>query len=849
MKYSQIIYDKIECTIPIVNLLKSKQATPSPPSRPITIVGAEQRGFVYANYTKIEPQWAKVVAIAEPIEFRRNKIVKEKYGNIFELYLGFNRKIIVGDIKLLEEIYVKSTESLFYKRIIPGVDLLDMSNKGTVFNNEISSYKRNKQLFVYNLEKVARQNVTSMCNIVENFFKDNNKENEYELDFKDWIMGIWFKIIILHYIFPKFAMDYLSFLSKLKDGYIQEAKSLKENLNQQIDFKRVKISEEIKHSTDILSLLIRKDINKENILNITNEMINGSVITTTNTIIFLVYQIYKNPKVKDIIYSELENVLGSKTYFMSYDKIKGLKYVDACVKKSLCLITVLLFSSRCIASNGIISGLHWKEKQEFVIHHNYIHQSTKYWVNPSLFKPEKFMVNNIRKNRFIPFGGGIRECPGRNLAILAIKIVLIKFLDKFVFELVEPDNILKPEFMLVKTFGNLYCFAFKELRQMLLKLQERYGGIFELYVGVNRKIIVGDSRLLDVIYNKSSDSIFRYCTIPGMVSLGMDSTGTVFNNLSSYKKNRQLFVHILAKGSKKCMINIMDVIKKVFDKNDQREIFKLDLNIWMLDIFAKIFMNIILGKTISENILRRILYLPKRMALWFKVTGLYYVLPNGVVDNIPFSRKMRERFIEQDRDFRDEINYLIELKRKEILGSDENNDEQNSDALTMLVKEDINSKLYSDMDDTKSNNENMIRIINEMINGGVIMTVNSVKFLIYQICKHPMVKERWKEEQEFIIHHNYILQDAKYWKNLQLFIPERFIEGDDIIKNSFIPFGSGFRKCSGKNLATFVIKLVLILFLKRYDIELVDPEVPLKTKFILVNECIEMKVRIKLRSK
>ncbi|CAG8699780.1 4967_t:CDS:1, partial [Scutellospora calospora] len=61
-------------------------------------------------------------------------------------------------------------------------------------------------------------------------------------------------------------------------------------------------------------------------------------------------------------------------------------------------------------------------------------------------------------------------------------------------------------------------------------------------------------------------------------------------------------------------------------------------------------------------------------------------------------------------------------------------------------------------------------------------------------------------------------------KNSQLFILERFLKGDDITRNSYIPFSNGVRECSRKYLALFAIKVVFILFLKRYDIELVNLE-------------------------
>ncbi|CAG8691809.1 7780_t:CDS:2, partial [Scutellospora calospora] len=155
-----------------------------------------------------------------------------------------------------------------------------------------------------------------------------------------------------------------------------------------------------------------------------------------------------------------------------------------------------------------------------------------------------------------------------------------------------------------------------------------------------------------------------------VVSLGMEGIRTVFNNLSSYKKNRQLFIHSLSKDLKNYVTSINDMIEEMFDKNDQRENFELDLNVWMLEIFAR------------------------RMALWFKVTSFYYMLPNIIIDHILFSNEIKKKFIEQDRNFRDENVF---------------------DVLTILVNEDIKSKLSNEVN-IKSNNENMIRLINEIIN-------------------------------------------------------------------------------------------------------------------------------------
>ncbi|CAG8587165.1 7062_t:CDS:10 [Gigaspora margarita] len=104
--------DKIEQPNPIVNLLKSKQAIPSPPPRPITvsIVGAGQRGTGYAYYTILEPQWAKVVAVAEPVDIRRNRMVK--LYNIPEENVFKDWKEMIERPKLSDAVVIATLDDL-----------------------------------------------------------------------------------------------------------------------------------------------------------------------------------------------------------------------------------------------------------------------------------------------------------------------------------------------------------------------------------------------------------------------------------------------------------------------------------------------------------------------------------------------------------------------------------------------------------------------------------------------------------------------------------------------------------------------------------------------------------------
>ncbi|CAG8567261.1 3223_t:CDS:2 [Ambispora gerdemannii] len=88
-----------------------------------------------------------------------------------------------------------------------------------------------------------------------------------------------------------------------------------------------------------------------------------------------------------------------------------------------------------------------------------------------------------------------------------------------------------------------------------------------------------------------------------------------------------------------------------------------------------------------------------------------------------------------------------------------------------------------------------------------------------------------------------------HWQEPEKFIPERFLKGKDTIeKNSFIPFGGGIRFCPGKHVAVAALKMLMVSLFEKYEVELVEPNKPLKTVFKLGNTCQEMKVYLTSKS-
>ncbi|KAF0518624.1 cytochrome P450 [Gigaspora margarita] len=68
-------------------------------------------------------------------------------------------------------------------------------------------------------------------------------------------------------------------------------------------------------------------------------------------------------------------------------------------------------------------------------------------------------------------------------------------------------------------------------------------------------------------------------------------------------------------------------------------------------------------------------------------------------------------------------------------------------------------------------------------------------------------------------------------------------------KNKYllVIFGGGLRICPGRKLAMINNLSFMALMFKKYDVELVDMETPLKTHTRIVTNCLELKIKIKPR--
>lgn len=185
------------------------------------------------------------------------------------------------------------------------------------------------------------------------------------------------------------------------------------------------------------------------------DMLVASMDTSSTSIEWAFSELMRNPQVMKKVQKELENVVGLKRMVEESD-LEKLEYLDMVVKETLRLHPVVpLLVPHAAREDCTVHGYHIPKKSRIIINAWAIGRDPSAWTDAEKFIPERFVGNNIdvRGNHFqlIPFGSGRRRCPGIQLGLTVVQLVLAQLVQCFDWEL--PNNMLPNELDMTEEFG------------------------------------------------------------------------------------------------------------------------------------------------------------------------------------------------------------------------------------------------------------------------------------------------------------------------------------------------------------------------------------------------------------
>ncbi|XP_028800133.1 cytochrome P450 CYP736A12-like [Neltuma alba] len=151
-------------------------------------------------------------------------------------------------------------------------------------------------------------------------------------------------------------------------------------------------------------------------------------------------ELLRHPRVIKNLQTELQNVVGMNRMVDEAD-LAELSYSDMVIKETLRLHPPApLLIPRESMKDVTVNGYCIRKKSRIMMNAWAIGRDPKLWSDDAyMFYPERFIDNNIdihgHNYQFLPFGSGRRRCPGLQMGMTTVKLVVAQLVQCFSWEL------------------------------------------------------------------------------------------------------------------------------------------------------------------------------------------------------------------------------------------------------------------------------------------------------------------------------------------------------------------------------------------------------------------------------
>ncbi|XP_030643495.1 cytochrome P450 27C1 [Chanos chanos] len=267
-------------------------------------------------------------------------------------------------------------------------------------------------------------------------------ENEIPAETQEFIdsIALMFSYSMMVVLFPKWARNILPFWGHYVagwDGIFKFAGKL-------IDIKVEELQNQVDSGREVEGayltyLLSSTNMSVKEVYGSLAELLLAGVDTTSNTVMWTLYLLSRDPEAQDTLYREVVNLSPGDRIPTAQD-VNQMSFLKAVVKETLRMYPVVPVNARIMSENDVvIGGYFFPKKTTFTLCHYAISYDEKTFPEPWKFKPERWLRDGrVRPNPFgsIPFGFGVRGCVGRRIAELEMYMLLAAIIKQFE---VRPD--------------------------------------------------------------------------------------------------------------------------------------------------------------------------------------------------------------------------------------------------------------------------------------------------------------------------------------------------------------------------------------------------------------------------
>ena len=167
--------------------------------------------------------------------------------------------------------------------------------------------------------------------------------------------------------------------------------------------------------------------------------------TTANALSWMWYLLALNQDARERMLHEVDTVLEG--HVPTAGDLPALRWTAACFQEAMRVLPPVWMIPRLAIADDEIDGHPIPRGSTILIPIHAIHHDPRWWPDPEVFDPERFLPENARghhRSAYLPFGGGRRVCIGKSFALMEATLITAMMSQRFVFELV-PGHPVVPE--------------------------------------------------------------------------------------------------------------------------------------------------------------------------------------------------------------------------------------------------------------------------------------------------------------------------------------------------------------------------------------------------------------------
>lgn len=250
------------------------------------------------------------------------------------------------------------------------------------------------------------------------------------------------------------------------------------DLCQRLDHEIRSIIEAKRHSDaqhdDVLSALIEvrdsdgDSLSEDELIGHINILLTAGHETTANVLSWTVFLLAQHPQTLVRLLLEIDAEAGSDR--PTPEVIGQMPFLDRIIRESMRVFPPVTIGSRIAMRDVVLDSIEIPAGSEVVFSHYHTHHDAAVYDAPARFDPSRWETIQPSPYEYLPFSTGVKMCVGAPFAMMEIKLTLVTFLQRFVFQVVDDAVInqhvwvpLRPDHMPLWVFNRGDVFDVKRV--------------------------------------------------------------------------------------------------------------------------------------------------------------------------------------------------------------------------------------------------------------------------------------------------------------------------------------------------------------------------------------------------